>query len=126
VRAILEAVAYMLRRNLELLGNLGVPTQEIRALGGGARSRLWNQIKADVLGMPVVTVTSQEVACLGAAVLAGVAVGLYSSPQAAVEELVSIKERWQPDPANKPAYDHGYELYVRLYDSVEGLFAVTG
>jgi xylulokinase len=126
VRAILEAVAYMLRRNLELLGNLGVPAQEIRALGGGARSPLWNQIKADVLGVPVVTVASQEVACLGAAILAGAAVGLYPSPQAAAEELVSIKERWQPDPANKPTYDHGYEKYVRLYDSVEGLFGLTG
>lgn len=125
VRAILEAVAYMLRRNLELLGNLGVPAQEIRALGGGARSPLWNQIKADVLGMPVVTVASQEVACLGAAILAGAAVGLHPSPQAAAEELVSIKERWQPDPANKPTYDRSYEKYVRLYDSVEGLFGLT-
>jgi len=122
VRSILEAVAYMLRRNVETLAALGVAVREMRALGGGARSRLWNQIKADTLGVPVVTVATEEVACLGAAILAGTAVGLYSSAEEAAQKLVTIQDRWEPDPANKPAYDHGYDLYVRLYDSLEGLF----
>jgi xylulokinase len=123
VRAILESVAYMLRRNVEMLEELGVIVQEIRALGGGARSPLWNQIKADVLGVPVLTLQSEEVACLGAAILAGAAVGLYPSPQEAAERLVSVQRRWEPDPANRPVYEHGYEVYVRLYDSLEELFA---
>jgi sugar (pentulose or hexulose) kinase len=125
VRAILESVAYMLRRNMEILEELGVAVAEIRALGGGARSPLWNQIKADALGMPVVTMTNEEQACLGAAMLAGSAVGLYPSPQEAAQKLVRVADRWEPDPGSKPVYDQGYNLYVRLYKSVEELFTLT-
>jgi sugar (pentulose or hexulose) kinase len=125
VRAILEAVAYMLRRNVEILDGLGVDVKEIRALGGGARSPLWNQIKADVLGVPVLTVTNEEQACLGAAILAGTAVGLYPSPVEAAQDLVAIGNRYEPDLATKPIYDHGYELYVQLYDRLEGLFSLA-
>jgi xylulokinase len=125
VRAILEAVAYMLRRNVETLEELGVEVQEIRALGGGAHSPLWNQIKADALGVPVVTVNTEEVACLGAAILAGTAVGLYPSPEEAAQKLVTAQDRWRPDPAVKPIYDHGYAMYVRLYASLEELFTMA-
>jgi xylulokinase len=125
VRAILESVAYMLRRNVENLEALGTAVGEIRALGGGARSPLWNQIKADVLGTPVVTLTTDEQACLGAAILAGTAVGLYSSPEEAAQKLVAVADRYEPDPSVKPVYDHGYELYVQLYDSLEELFSLA-
>lgn len=124
VRAILESVAYMLRRNVEILQKLGIAVGEIRALGGGARSPLWNQIKADVLGVPVVTLTTDEQACLGAAILAGTAVGLYSSPEEAAQKLVTVADRYEPDPAVKPIYDDGYELYVLLYDNLEELFSL--
>jgi sugar (pentulose or hexulose) kinase len=117
-------VTYMLRRNVETLEALGVEVQEIRALGGGARSPLWNQIKADVLGRPVVTLTAEEVACLGAAILAGTAVGFYPSPEEAAQKLVTVQGRWEPDPTNKPIYDHSYRMYVRLYDSLEELFTL--
>jgi xylulokinase len=124
VRAILEAVAFMLRRNVETLHELGIAVGEIRALGGGARSPLWNQIKADALGVPVVTLTSEEQACLGAAILAGTAVGLYPSPEVAVQKIVEVRDRYQPAPAVKPIYDRGFELYVRLYDALEELFSL--
>ena len=122
VRAIMESVAYMLRRNVETLEALGIAVKEIRALGGGARSPLWNQIKADVLGVPVVTLTTEEQACLGAALLAGTAVGLYPSPEDAAGKLVTLTDRYEPNSTVKPIYDHGYELYVRLYNSLEQLF----
>jgi xylulokinase len=125
VRALLEAVAYMLRRNVEILEELGVRVEEIRALGGGARSPLWNQIKADALGVPLVNLVSEEQACLGAAILAGTAVGLYSSPQEAAHKLATIKDCYEPNPASKPIYDSGYELYVRLYQHLEELFALA-
>jgi sugar (pentulose or hexulose) kinase len=125
VRATLESIAYMLRRNVEILKKLGIAVTEIRALGGGARSSLWNQIKADVLGVPVVTVATEEQACLGAAILAGTAVGLYPSPQQATEKLVEVTHRWEPDSENKSLYDDKYELYVRLYENLEDLFALT-
>jgi xylulokinase len=125
VRATLESVAYMLRRNVEILEELGIAVREIRALGGGARSTLWNQIKADVLGVSVVTMTTEEQACLGAAILAGSAVGLYPSPQEATEKLVKVADHWEPDSENKSLYDHRYKLYVRLYENLEDLFTLT-
>jgi len=125
VRAILESVAYMLRRNVELLEELGLEAREIRSLGGGSRSGLWNQIKADVLGKPVITVANEEAACLGAAILAGTALGLYPSAAAAAENLVSVQKRWEPDPAQKPTYDRGYDTYVGLYDSLVQLFGAN-
>jgi xylulokinase len=125
VRAILESIAYMLRRNVEILNKLGIAATEIRALGGGARSPLWNQIKADVLGVPVVTVATEEQACLGAAILAGSAVGLYPSSKQATEKLVEVTHRWEPDSQNRSLYDDKYELYVRLYDHLKDLFTLT-
>jgi xylulokinase len=122
VRATLESVAHMLRRNVETLETLGTAVDEIRALGGGSRSPLWNQIKADVLGVPVVTLAFDEQACLGAAILAGTAVGLYSSPDEAAQELVTVADRYEPDPDIRPTYDLGYELYVQLYEKLEELF----
>ena len=77
VRAILESVAFMLRRNLELLAAAGAPAAEIRSHGGGARSALWNQIKADACGVPVVTLDGEDAAVRGDAMLAGVAAGVF-------------------------------------------------
>jgi xylulokinase len=114
----------MLQRNTETLKELGIAVTEIRALGGGARSPLWNQIKADVLGVPVVTLATEEQACLGAAILAGTAVGLYPSPEDAGQKLVKVTDRWEPHPEVKSIYDFGYEMYVRLYESVEDLFTL--
>jgi xylulokinase len=70
----------------------------------------------------VLTVANDEAACLGAAMLAGSALGLYPSAAAAAEELVRVKARWEPDPSHKAAYDRGYDQYVRLYDSLRQLF----
>jgi xylulokinase len=125
VRATLESVAYMLRRNVETLEGLGIAVSEIRALGGGARSPLWNQIKADVLGVPVLTLTTEEQACLGAAILAGTAVGLYTSPEEATQNLVAVADRREPRLENRSPYDRGYELYVHLYESLEELFSLA-
>jgi sugar (pentulose or hexulose) kinase len=125
VRATLESVAYMLRRNVEILEELGIAVTEIRALGGGSRSPLWNQIKADVLGVPVLTLATGEQACLGAAILAGTAVGLYSSPEDAAQKLVMVTDRWEPRFESRSPYDRGYVLYVHLYESLKELFILA-
>jgi len=122
VRSIIESVAYMLRRNVELLEELGIEVKEVRSTGGGARSRLWSQIKADVLQKPVVTVNTEETAALGAALLAGVATGAFSSLEKAVKSMVSVKEQFAPSEGNKRVYDEGYVKYVKLYSSLEPLF----
>ncbi len=124
-RSIMEAIAYIVRRNVDVLGEMGIGVKEVRVLGGGARSRVWNQVKADVLGLPVVTTENEEAASLGAAILAGVAVGTFSSVDDAVARMVVVKDRYEPDPANRAAYDAGYETYRGLYGNLTGMFDRT-
>jgi D-xylulose kinase len=123
IRAIMESVCFIVRRNIEVIEGMGVPVQEIRALGGGARSRIWKQIEADITGRPVLTTTNEEAATLGAAILAGKAVGLYSSVEEAVGEMVQIKDRFEPAPGNTAVYDASFRTYVDLYNALCPLFS---
>ena len=126
VRAVLESVAFMLRRNLELLATAGAPAAEIRSHGGGARSALWNQVKADVCGVPVVTLEGEDAAVRGDAMLAGVAIGVYPDLVAAGAAMIHPEARYEPDPANRAAYDGAYDRYVRLFDALRPLFERPG
>lgn len=121
-RAIMEGVAFIVRRNIEVIEGLGVSVDEIRALGGGARSRIWKQMEADIVGRPVLTTTNEEAATLGAAILAGKAIGLYSSVEEAAEKMIQVKERFEPNPANREIYDAAFGTYVKLYDALCPLF----
>ncbi len=124
-RSIMEAIAFIVRRNVDVLAGLGIEVDEVRALGGGARSRVWSQIKADVLGIPVVTTEIEEAASLGAAILAGVAVGAFPSLESAIDRMVVVKDRFVPDPANRATYDAGYATYRDLYADLVGMFDRT-
>ncbi len=122
VRAIMEAVSFIVRRNIEVIERLGVPVNEVRALGGGARSRVWKQIEADIIGRPVLTTTNEEAATLGAAILAGKAVGLYSNIEEAAEQMIRIKDRFEPNVENKSVYDDAFATYIKLYEALYPLF----
>ncbi len=117
-RAILEGLTYELRRNLDLLQASGVRIDVLRAIGGGARSRLWLQLKADITGVPVVTPRVTEAAALGAALLAGVGVGLYASAAAASARCLRLTETFEPDPESHARYTRQYELYRQVYPAV--------
>lgn len=121
VRAILEAVAFMLRRNLELVAQAGIAASEVRTSGGGARSLLWTQIKADVCGLPVITLANEETALLGDAILAGVASGVFASIEEGCRRMVAERGRILPGP-NAAAYADGYRRYCDLNDSLDGYF----
>lgn len=121
-RAIMESVCFIVRRNIEVIEGLGVQVNEIRALGGGARSRIWKQMEADIVGRPVLTTCNEEAATLGAAILAGKAVGLYSSVEEAAEKMIQIKERFEPTSSNRAIYDGTFATYVELYDALRPLF----
>jgi xylulokinase len=123
VRAVLEAVAFMLRRNLELLGGAGAPATEIRSHGGGARSGLWNQIKADACGLPVMTLDGEDAAVRGDAMIAGVATGAFPGLAAASAAMVKVKDLYEPNPVTRAAYEDAYGRYVRLFDTLRPLFA---
>lgn len=123
-RAIMESIAYMLRKNVDVLEEVtGYRAEEIRAGGGGARSPIWNQINADVTQMDVVTTTNEEPASLGAGIVAGVAAGLYPDLESACDEMVKVKQVFKPEPANREAYERAYQMYLDLYESLAPMFA---
>jgi sugar (pentulose or hexulose) kinase len=122
-RAIMEAIACIVRRNIEVVEELGIRVSEIRGLGGGSRSAIWNQIKADLTGRPVLTMQSEEAACLGAAIVAGVGVGMFHSLPEACDRMVQVKGRHDPDPERVKAYGAHYARYVQLYESLVGMFS---
>lgn len=121
-RSIMEAIACIVRRNVEVIESLGIAVDEIRVLGGGARSGVWNRIKCDLIGRPVVTTENEEAACLGAAILAGQAVGIFGSLGQAVDRMVVVRDRLEPDPERHARYDQTYAAYRDLYDSLVGMF----
>jgi sugar (pentulose or hexulose) kinase len=123
VRALIESVAYMLKSNVEEFTKSGLEASEIRSFGGGSRSLLWNQIKADVCGIPVVTSRFQEPGCAGAAILAGVGGGIYRDIEEGCERLVSLNEAIYPEREQRKTYEYFYEKYSRLNETVDPLFA---
>jgi xylulokinase len=118
VRAVLEGVAYGLRDSLELLRELGVNPTAGRASGGGARSRLWLEIVASVLGLPLERTVVEEGSAYGAALLAGVADGTFSSAQEAVAACVRVRETIEPNPAWVGRYADRYARFRALYPAI--------
>lgn len=117
-KAILEGLTFELRLNLDLLKDAQVPIKELRAIGGGARSDLWLQLKADITGIPVLAPQITEAACWGAAILAGVGAGCYPSAVHAADATVRLKRRFVPDPRRVEQYATRYALYRELYPAV--------
>jgi xylulokinase len=124
-RAVLEGCAYALRDIVDRLDSLGLAGDEVRVVGGGARSSLWLQIKADVMDRPVRSVLAEEPTALGAAMLAGCAGGVFSDFDDAVARAVALApEAIRPDPERAARYEETYAAYRRLYDGVEGSIGV--
>ena len=121
VRACMEGVALSLRHNLEVAEAAGANAEVLRAMGGSANSLLWTQIKADVTGKTVVVPASDTATTLGAAILAGVGVGLYKDYEEAVSMTVKETRRHEPDPLNKEVYDKAYRTYRELYESLKNM-----
>ncbi|NLG50684.1 MAG: xylulokinase [Chloroflexi bacterium] len=122
VRAVMEGVAYSLRDSIELLRDLGIPIQQVRATGGGARSMLWRQILADVFGTELVTVNVTEGTAYGAALLAGVGTEVYGSVPEACSTTIRIVDRIDPVPESQAAYNEYYPVYRSLYRSLKPAF----
>ena len=119
IRAILEAVAFMLKKNLEVMKKLDLRIKEIRSIGGGAKSKLWCQIKADVLQKSVITLRESESACLGAAILAGVGSKIFKNFEEAVKKTVKIKEKILPNLENFEIYEKNYQKYLSIYQKLK-------
>jgi xylulokinase len=121
IQGILDGITFEMRLNLEKLEEAGVSIRELRAIGGGAKSRTLLQIKANVFNRPVHTLNISEAACLGAAMLAGKALGAYRSLEEAAQQLVQVKETFEPDPSAAERYHEHYLIYRDLYPALKEL-----
>jgi len=120
-RAILDGVAFEMRVNLESVRSGGLTVEKLNAIGGGSRSDRWCQTKADVTGLPVEALDVSEAGCLGVAMLAGTAIGLWPSLSEAISQLVKVRKSFVPNPEQQRLYDRGFEVYRRLYPSCKDL-----
>jgi xylulokinase len=122
VRAIMEGAAFGLRHNLEVAAAAGFHARTLSCVGGGARSPVWNQIKADVLRMPIRLPVAATGAPLGDALAAGVGMGVYASFADAVARISRIQREYRPDEALAERYDCLYRVYVGLYPALQASF----
>ncbi|GAB4536718.1 MAG: xylulokinase [Anaerolineae bacterium] len=118
IRAILEGTAFALQHNVKTAQQAGVTLNEIRSVGGGTRSSLWNQIKADVLGLPILLPQVSVGAAFGSAVLVGMGLGLYPDVRRTLHEMVQPGARYEPDPDNHALYQELYQVFRSIYESL--------
>jgi len=122
IRAILEGVAFSLNHVIETFGELGLETSRIRTAGGGSKSMVWNQIKADVTGRTVELTKVSELGCLGAAILAGIGVGVFSSLEEASRSAVSVTHELASIPKNLRTYSKLYGIYKQNCNRLREIF----
>lgn len=123
IRSIMESLGYVICRNLEAIDAMGLEVEQIRTMGGGSKADLWNQIKADITGKPLnVTYSAQDTACLGAAILAGYATGVFQSVQEAVESMVSIRKTFEPNMKKHTLCRKQYKKWCMLFRSLRELY----
>jgi len=121
VRSILEGVAFSLRDSFTLFADMSVPVNRIRLGGGGARSRLWRQIQADVYGREVEILEAEEGAAYGAAILAGVGAGRWTSVDSACDEVIRIAQVVKPQPEQVDRMAIQYQAYRRMYNAIHSV-----
>jgi xylulokinase len=120
LRAVLEGITFNLRVILEAFRAQGTAIEALRVIGGGARGALWNQIMADIYGLPVLRLMLlEEATSMGAAVTGGVGVGLWKD-FSQVERMIQIEQETRPDPRRRPLYDQMYKIFNELYGTLDG------
>jgi len=121
IRAILEGIDFEMKLNLTLLEKVGVPVEEIRVAGGGAKSYQWLQLKADIYDKRILSLNVTEAACLGAAILAGLGSGVYSSIEEGIKACVRIKREFYPQKKWANVYKEKFKLYQTIYPTLQDL-----
>ncbi len=124
IRSLLEGVCYSQKDCLDLIDQMGVPVGSVRLSGGGARSVFWRQLFADVFGKRVVTLASQEGSAYGAALLALVGTGVYSSVPEVCRAVIREVDMVTPRPHEAQLYRRGHEVYRSLYPSLKPLYGL--
>ncbi|MBI2843181.1 MAG: hypothetical protein HYX78_07250 [Armatimonadetes bacterium] len=117
LRAFLEGITYEMKWNLSILSDVGFKLSDLRVIGGGAKSKTWMRIKADILGVPLTTMRVAEATCMGAAILAGSGLGIVSSRDAS-EEWAMPAETYQPRKEHSSIYEDRFAVYKEIYNSL--------
>jgi xylulokinase len=117
-RAVMEGVVYSLRDGLQIMRELGLDIRVARATGGGARSLLWRQLQADIFNLPIQRMQADEGPAYGAALLAGVAAGLFRDVPEAASVVRLAQDVTTPDPERARQYQERYEIFRRLYPAL--------
>ena len=120
-RACMEGVAYEMRLNYEALRDSGIRFEKLHATGGGARSKIWMQMKADVLNLPITALKTVDAGTVGSAMLTGVAVGAFSDLSDAAAHMVQEMETYYPRKEMHQAYMTIYQRYKNVYNAVRPL-----
>ncbi len=118
-RAVLEGICLEMREIVEAQKQAGIDVTTIRLTGGAAKSPMWCQMLADIFQRPIELLQTSETGCLGAALYAGIGVGLYSDPHQAVERAVQVSRRFEPNPENAAAYDAAFAKFSAVYEALE-------
>lgn len=118
----MEGVGYSLLHNLQTAAAVGVNADILRSVGGTSGSWVWTQIKADITGKTIQVSACQQATSLGAAILAGIGVGVYKDFADAVEKTVHMERTHDPNPQNAAIYERYYQLYLALYKNLQQLF----
>ena len=121
-QAVLEGVAFAIRDSFEVAKSLGIKIERTKICGGGAKSPLWKKIIANVLGIKVDVIESEEGPGYGGAMLAAVACGEFASVEEAAEKLVKVIDTIEPDPELVEKYNDRYTKFAKIYPTVKGLF----
>lgn len=115
LKGILEGATFYLKECVESLPPTGIEIADFRAVGGGSKSDAWIQLCADTMGRPFVRPKITEAGALGAAIMAGVGSGVFSSYEAGVEAMVSLERIFEPDPQQQKLYESWFEKYRKLW-----------
>lgn len=121
-KAVLEGVSFGLNDSLEILKSQNIPINQIRVIGGGAKSSLWIQILADVFNVPITLINTNQGGALGAAILAAVGGGRYKDVEEGCESMISVTKTIQPTPEGVKKYKAMYPLYKELYGCLKSWF----
>lgn len=122
IRSILEGVACSIRHRIAVIEEQAVHVPHLYVAGGGGSSALWRQIVADVTQKPTKVLPGTESTCVGAAILAGVGAGLFSSVEAACTKLLPVTGHCEPRPETQSVYNDVFDVYVRLYEQTKSLW----
>jgi xylulokinase len=122
IRSLLEGVTFAMRDGLEILRGMGVPVTQIRATGGGAKSKFWRQMQADIYNAPIVITNASEGPAFGAAILAGVSIGAWKSVEQAGAACIRTVQKTAPKSGNVAKYEPSYSVYQQLYGDLKPVF----